>query len=370
MSLFARNEEHQLLQNAAKEFIRDRGTVQALRRIRDDGRNAGMDRKLWAEMVELGWTGILISENYGGSDLGFVGMGIVLEEAGRGLAPTPLLGTALIAPSALRTLGSAAQQQKWLPRLATGQVVFATAIDETPHHDPAKTRLEAAPDGEVWRLTGEKMSVPDGHIADALLVLGRLPDGGLQFFVVETHSEGLEIAPLSTIDSLGAADIRFRAVRCEGLENSEAGAVEGVLDIARIGLAAEMLGQAQQAFELTVDYLSTRLQFGQVIGAFQALQHRAARMAVELELTRSAVMAALGALDTGHGNIPQLASLAKARAGETLHQVSNEMVQLHGGIGMTDAHDAGLFLKRARVLEAQFGSAAFHRNRYAALLGA
>jgi alkylation response protein AidB-like acyl-CoA dehydrogenase len=137
---------------------------------------------------------------------------------------------------------------------------------------------------------------------------------------------------------------------------------------ARAGLAAEMLGSATQAFETTLDYLKTRVQFGQVIGTFQSLQHRAAKMYTDLELTRSCVEAALSAIDSNSNDVPQLASLAKAKANEVCHLVSNEMVQMHGGIGMTDAHDAGLYLKRARAAEATFGSAAYHRDRYASLL--
>ncbi len=173
---------------------------------------------------------------------------------------------------------------------------------------------------------------------------------------------------LITVDSRGAADLRFENVEADAL-NGGADVLDQILDRARIGLAAEMLGQASEAFEITSEYLKTRKQFGQVIGGFQALQHRAAKMFTELELTRSCVMAALDALDRDAKDIPALASLAKARAAETLHLVSNELVQMHGGIGMTDAHDAGLYLKRARVAEGLYGGASYHRDRYARLNG-
>jgi len=370
MSLFTLSEEHRLLQDSARGFIQERAPVSRLRRLRDGGNNSGFDPALWREAVELGWAGILVPEAHGGSDLGFVGMGLVLEEAGRTLAPMPLLATALIAPLALRSMGSAQQQSQWLPQIAAGEAIFAFAVDETAHHAPRTVKTVAAPDGEAWRLTGEKLFVADGHVADRLLVLARRPDGALGLFLAAAAAPGVARRPLVTVDSRGAADIQFAGTPAVALEAGAAGALDRLLAAAACGLAAEMLGQAQQAFDLTAEYLRTRTQFGQVIGAFQALQHRAAALLIELELTRSAVMAALSALDANHDDVLALASLAKARAGETLHLATNEMVQLHGGIGMTDAHDAGLYLKRARVLEAQFGSAAYHRDRYLALLGA
>lgn len=370
MSLFLLSEEHRLLQDSARSFIQDRAPVSLLRGLRDSGNSTGFDRALWAEAVALGWSGILVPEAFGGSDLGFVGMGLVLEAAGRTLAPLPLVSTALTAPVALRRLGDPAQQENWLPRIAAGEAMFALAIDETAHHAPAHVRLTATPDGQGWRLSGEKLFVADGHLADQLLVLARTDDGALGLFLAAADAAGVERRALATVDSRGAADIRFHNTPAVALAAGGPEDIELVLDATRAGLAAEMLGQAQQAFDLTADYLRTRTQFGQVIGGFQALQHRAANMLVELELTRSAVMAALAALDADRPDVPELASLAKARAGDTLHLISNETVQLHGGIGMTDAHDAGLYLKRARVLEAQLGSAAFHRSRYAHLLGA
>jgi alkylation response protein AidB-like acyl-CoA dehydrogenase len=180
------------------------------------------------------------------------------------------------------------------------------------------------------------------------------------------------MAPLATVDSRGAADISF-----DGAPLGEAAMLGGaalltaVLDRVRIGVAAELLGLAGAAFAQTSDYLQTRTQFSQLIGAFQGLQHRAAKLFVELELTRSCVEAALDALDqdADEQRVAEYASMAKARAGELAHLATNEMIQMHGGIGMTDAHDAGLFIKRARVLEHLYGSASFHRRRYAALMG-
>jgi alkylation response protein AidB-like acyl-CoA dehydrogenase len=221
--------------------------------------------------------------------------------------------------------------------------------------------------------------VVDGAEASLLITAARTSGDagdatGVTLFLVRGDAKGVARTALKTLDAHPAANITFNQVEVGadavlGQVDAGYGALEAILDRARIGLAAEMLGAADAAFEMTSDYLKTRKQFGQLIGSFQSLQHRAAIMFTELELTRSCVAAALEALDRNANNVSELASLAKARAGETLHLVSSETVQMHGGIGMTDAHDSGLFMKRARVLEALYGSEAFHRDRYARLAG-
>jgi len=355
---FTLSEEQRLLKDAARDFIREQAPVSRLRRMRDEKKN-GREPDLWREMSAMGWAGILVPEEYGGAGLGYVGLGLVLEETGRTLAASPLLSTAMIGASALMLAGSDGQKQEWLPKIASGETIVALAIDEGAHHAPGKSMLAAA----KRRLTGEKKFVADGHIADLFVVAGQNA-----LFLVRADAERLTRRELKTVDSRGAADLKLADVEAEEIGGG-AEVIDQILDRARIGLAAEMLGQAWEAFEITGEYLKTRKQFGQVIGGFQALQHRAAKMFTELELTRSCVYAALDALDRNDNSIPEFASLAKARAADTLHLVSNEMVQLHGGIGMTDEHDAGLYLKRARVAEALYGGVAFHRDRYAALLG-
>lgn len=365
----AHSEEHRLLQDSAKALVSKEAQPSVLRALRDGGSGGAFDAALWAQMVALGWTGIAIPEAHGGSGLGNAGLGLVLEETGRTLAPVPLLSCAMITPAAFLLAGTAAQQTHWLPKIAAGEAVFALACDEGPHHHmPARTKTLATPDGSGWRVHGQKHFVAEGQSADQLLVTARRPDGELVLVRLEAKAAGVAIQALRTADGRGAADIGFDGALGEPLGEGPA-PIDAVLDHARIGCAAEMLGQAQQSFEIMADYLRTRTQFGQVIGSFQGLQHRAAAMLVDLELTRSCVLAALRALDTGAKDLPVWASLAKARAGDTLHQMSKEMVQLHGGIGMTDAHDAGLYLKRARTQEALYGSASFHRDRYARLMG-
>jgi alkylation response protein AidB-like acyl-CoA dehydrogenase len=352
--------------------------VTALRKLRDSGNADGFDRAAWNEMAEMGWAGILIPEEFGGSGLGYLTLGLVLEETGRTLTASPLVSTALTATTALLLAGSDAQKKAWLPKIAEGKAIAALAVDEAAHHAPAKIALKAVKSGSGWTLSGKKSFVLDGGVADFLIVAARTSGkiaevSGITLFLVDGNAKGLSQQKLKSVDSRGVANLSFDNVEVGadavlGSVDQGYGILEATLDRARAGLAAEMLGSATQAFETTLDYLKTRVQFGQLIGTFQSLQHRAAKMYTDLELTRSCVEAALSAIDNNSNDVPQLASLAKAKANELCHLVSNEMVQMHGGIGMTDAHDAGLYLKRARAAEATFGSAAYHRDRYASLL--
>jgi alkylation response protein AidB-like acyl-CoA dehydrogenase len=356
---FALSDDARMLKETARDFFREQAPAARLRKIRDEKKN-GRDPELWREMCALGFAGVIVPEEFGGAGLGYVALGAVLEEAGRTLVASPLHSSALVGASALMLAGTEAQKGEWLPKIASGEAIATLAVDEGAHHAPLHSKLKAS----GGKISGEKRYVADGHIADLFIVTGQ--EGAL--YLVKGDAKGLSRRELVTADSRGAADIRFEAAPAEPM-NGDAEMIDAILDCARIGLAAEMVGQASEAFEITGEYLKTRRQFGQPIGGFQALQHRAAKLFTELELTRSCVLAALDALDRESGDVAEYASLAKARAGETLHQATNEMVQLHGGIGMTDEHDAGLYLKRARVVEALYGGASFHRDRYARLLG-
>jgi alkylation response protein AidB-like acyl-CoA dehydrogenase len=372
-------EEQSMLRDAARTWTQEKSPVSAFRKMRDSGAALGYDPAAFAEMAEMGWAGVIIPEAYGGSDFGYLSLGLVLEETGRTLTASPLLATALAAASALILGGSDAQKEAWLPKIAAGEAVGTLAIEEGPHHAPEKAALEARKTGAGYTLNGAKTFVLEGMAASLFVVSARTSGKpgekeGITLFLVPADAKGVTRKALKLADSRGAANVTF--------ENVEVGAdavlgeadkgwdlLEKVLDRARAGLAAEMLGSALQAFDTTLDYLKTRVQFGQVIGSFQALQHRAAKMFTDLELARSCVEAALTAIDNDSPDVPELVSLAKAKVGDTLHLVSNEMVQMHGGIGMTDAHDAGFYLKRARAAEATFGGQAYHRDRYARLNG-
>ncbi|SFR89146.1 acyl-CoA dehydrogenase family protein [Sphingomonas jatrophae] len=360
-------EEQAMLRDMASEWVRDRAPVTAARAAaRSEQR---YDPALWAEMAGMGWCGVLVPEAHGGADFGCVGFGIVQEELGRTLVASPLLSTALIGASAIRLGGSAEQQANWLPRIAAGEVVVALAVEEETPDAGTAAMLTAGSEG--WRLDGRKTPVLDALAADLLIVSARDEDGSLRLVTVDAAAEGVGISPLDRLDGRDAATIDFAGVPVDRAAALDGGAelLEHLLDRGRAALAAEMMGTAAQAFETTLDYLKTRVQFGQLIGSFQALQHRAVAMQAELIMTRSAVEAALAAIDAGAEDASMLVSLAKALAGDTLRLIAREMVQMHGGIGMTEEHDAGLYFKRAAVTDATWGHAGFHRNRYARLAG-
>ena len=372
-------DEQSMLRDQARAWTQDKAPVQAFRKMRDSGQPLGYDPAVFAEMAEMGWAGVIIPEAYGGSDFGYLSLGLILEETGRTLAASPLIASALAAASAIVLGGSEAQKQALLPKIATGELVATLAVDEGARHAPEKTALSAVKSGAGYALTGEKSFVLEGMAAGLLVVAARTSGkagdtDGISLFLVPADATGVTRVRLELADSRGAADISFENVAVGpdallGEADKGWALLEKTLDRARAGLAAEMLGSAQQAFDLTLDYLKTRVQFGQVIGGFQALQHRAAKMFGELELARSCVEAALAAIDADAPDAAELASLAKGHAGETLFLVSNELIQMHGGIGMTDAHDAGFYLKRARAAEAAFGGRAYHRDRFARLNG-
>ena len=369
-------EEQSMLRDSARTWTQEKSPVTAFRKVRDAGLPLGYDPAAFNEMAEMGWTGVIIPEEYGGSDFGYLSLGLVLEETGRTLTASPILSSALAAASAIILGGSTGQKEAWLPKIASGEAVGTLAVDEGPHHNPSKVAVTAAKAGAGYTVSGAKTFVLDGMAANVFVVSARTSgaDGdkdGISLFLVAADAKGVSRNALKLADSRGAANVSFDGAAADllGEEGKGFELLEKVLDRARAGLAAEMLGSAVQAFETTLDYLKVRVQFGQVIGSFQALQHRAAKMFTDLELARSCVEAALTAIDNNSPDVPELVSLAKAKMGDTLHLVSNEMVQMHGGIGMTDAHDAGLYLKRARAAEATYGGQSYHRDRYARIQG-
>ena len=375
---FILSEDQQMLRDTAMAFARDELPVSHLRALRDDGAN-GVDPDARRKLAELGFFGVLVPEEYDGVGLGMVAMGQIMEAQGRTIAATPLLQTAVLGASILVLGGSEAQKAEWLPKIASGEVTLALALDEGTHHAPLNIATEAERNGQGYTLNGAKRFVSDGHHADLFITVARTfgeagQAHGISLFLVPRDANGLTVQALNTVDSHGAAHLHFEDVAVS--EEHVIGAVdagweilEPALDRGRIAIAAEALGSAQAAFDMTLDYLQTRKQFGQLIGSFQSLQHRAAKMFTELELTRSCVGAALSGVDENRNDVAELASLAKARAADLIHLVSNETVQFHGGIGMTDDHDSGLYMKRARVQEAMLGGASFHRDRYAQLNG-
>jgi alkylation response protein AidB-like acyl-CoA dehydrogenase len=373
------NEEQRLLQDTAREFLASNAPVEALRALRDQRDPVGYSPDLWRQMAELGWASIILPEEYGGLDFGFLGLGVVLEETGRTLAASPLYASAAVGASALLLGGSEAQKQALLPEVAAGGLTLALALEESHRHDPTAISTRAEPRGDGFVISGSKTFVLDGHSADQLIVAARTDGGdrdsdGLTLFLVDRAASGISCQRTLMMDSRNAANIRFEQVSV-GADSviGEVGqgwrVLEPVLDRGRVAIAAEMMGLAMEAFARTVEYLKEREQFGALIGSFQALQHRAAIMQAELELCRSVLLQALSAVDDTPDQLPLLASLAKASLNELVVLVTNEAVQMHGGIGVTDELEIGFFLKRARVAVQIFGDTGYHKDRYAALCG-
>jgi alkylation response protein AidB-like acyl-CoA dehydrogenase len=371
------NEEQQFLKDAASKFFQDNAPIAHFRELRDSNNELGYDCELWKKMAELGWAGILVSEEYGGSDFGMMGMGTILEEAGKTLTPSPLFATGLIGASLLELAGNEEQKNKYLPKLVGGNLTTALALEEGIRHAPSNINAEAKKDAGDFILNGKKTFVLDGHSADLLIVAARTAgeetdSSGISLFCVDPSAEGLEVIKMNMLDSRNAAEISFLDVKISAdnllgeLDNGY-GVIEEVLNRAQIGISAEILGNASQAFQITLSYLKERKQFGVLIGSFQALKHRAAVMYSELELTKSSVVGAMNAIDEQSNDVARFASMAKYKAGETAYLVSNESVQMHGGYGVTDEYDIGFFMKRARVAEQIFGNSNYHLDRYATL---
>lgn len=350
-------EEQTMLRDMARDWAGNESPVSAWRKLRDANGAAGYDAGAWRAMAEMGWAGIIVPEAHGGSDFGWLSLGLVIEELGRTLAANPLAASAAAA-SAILLGGSDAQKAKWLPRIASGELVATLAVDEGPRHDPAAIAAKV----EGGKLSGAKAFVAEGDSAGLFVVAAA--DG---LYLAEAGA-GVSVSRRELADSRSHAQVRFDGAAADKLADGGDTLLDAVLDRAAVLASAEMLGMAGQAFDMTLAYLKQRVQFGQVLATFQALQHRMAHLYSEIELMRSAVEAGLSAIDRG-GDTRQAASLAKGKANEVGNLMSRELIQLHGGIGMTDEYDAGFYLKRMRVLEQMWGNAAYHRDRFARLGG-
>jgi alkylation response protein AidB-like acyl-CoA dehydrogenase len=368
-------EEQSMLRDSARGLISDKAPIAHLRQLRDSNDAIGFSRELWRSFAEMGFTGLLVPEQFGGSALGCVEAGVVMEEIGRTLMPSPFLSTAVLAVSALVRGGSVAQQSEHLPKIADGSLLAALAIDEGAKHRPLQTALQAVRSGNGFKLTGAKAFVVDGHTADLLVVAARTGGNagereGLTLLLVDPKSKGVAIERTAMVDSHNAARIVFDNVEVNadsvlGEVDRGGALLEGVLNIGRGAVASELVGLSEEVFGRTVTYLKERQQFGKLIGEFQALQHRAAHLYVEIEITRAAVLKALQALDEDFDNAGAAVAVAKARAGSTATLAVQEGVQMHGGMGMTDQFDIGLFMKRARVCQELFGDSNFHADQLA-----
>lgn len=367
-------EDQELIASTAQDFVAEKSPITRVRELRDKADPIGFSRELWKEMADLGWVGIPFAEEVGGAGLGMAELVTVLEALGRNLAPEPFLSTVLLAGQALHLGGSESQKKDWLPGVVAGEKILALAFQErNSRYDLTAVETRAEANGDGFLLSGEKIQVLDAHVADALIVSARAQQG-VSLFLVPKDAAGLEITRQSRLDGRNAALVRLSGVAVTNSDligGRDAGSelLERVVDLATVGLCAEMLGAMAEALAQTLSHLKTRVQFDVPIGSFQALKHRAADMFIEVELCRSAVMAAARAVDEESDEARKLISLAKACCSEAFVHVTNEAVQMFGGVGMTDEYDIGFYMKRARAAETTFGDAGWHRDRWARLSG-
>jgi alkylation response protein AidB-like acyl-CoA dehydrogenase len=373
------SEDQLILKETARSFLDEKSPVSRMRELRDAEDATGFSRALWKEMAEMGWSGIIFPEEFGGAGMAYGELGALLEECGRVLVPEPFMSTVLLGGNAILLGGSDPLKKDLLPAVCSGDRILAMAFQEQGRFNPYAIATRAERDGDDYRIDGHKQFVLDAHVADQLIVVARTSGepgdrDGLTVFVVDASADGLTVQRNQMLDGRNAAEVTLEGVsvateRILGQIDCGAELVDAVFDRATIGLSAEMLGTFVEAFERTLAYLKDREQFGVKIGTFQALRHRAADMFCELELARSVVREALTALDEDREDVPQLASAAKARCSDVSSLIAKEAIQMHGGIGMTDEEEIGLFFKRAKAAELTLGDAIYHRDRYASLRG-
>lgn len=369
------SEEQQILKESAEKFFANTSPVSRMRGLRDTRDETGFSRDLWQEMANLGWLGIPFSADYGGSEMGLRELGVVLFEAGRVLAPEPLLSTVLMGANAIRLSDNETAKKDVLSAVAEGARVIAFAAQETGRFNPYQVETQAASAGNGYKISGEKGYVLDAHVADQMVVLARLsgqPNNreGLGLFLLDTNAEGLSVQRTTLMDGRNAARVSLAEVEV-GADSllGDADLLDRVIDQATMGLVAEMVGMADEVFERTVSYLKEREQFGVKIGTFQALRHRAAEMFAELEFARSLMLDGLAAIDEERSDARLAVSAAKAQANKAARLIAADGVQMHGGMGMTDDLDIGLFLKRMKAAEMALGDETYHHRLFATLSG-
>lgn len=369
---FAFNEEQRALRDSVRSFANDQSPIASFRALREQKDGVGFDNTVWQSMIELGLSGALFPEAYGGFEFGCTGLAGCMEELGRTLVASPLLASILSGATILHA-GSEEQKQTLLPQLISGEKFIALACDEGHHHNPTHVNTTATREGNTFILNGNKTRIISGIAANLFVVSAHVSNSqNISLFLVDVAATGLRREAVTLVDSQRYAKLALDNVcipesHLLGEIDKGLPALERALDYGRICLTAEMFGGMQEIFERTVQYLKERKQFGVLIGTFQALQHRAAHMYTEIEMCKSILMLALDALEKNADNAAQLVSAAKAKTSDTYELISNEATQMHGGIGVTDELDIGLFLKRARVSAELLGSARFHYDRYATL---
>ncbi len=365
------NEEQSMLQQSARDFLQKTAPVKQLRTLRDQSSAKGYSAEVWQEMTAMGWPAMIIPEEFGGLGFGYTGMGVVLQETGRTLTASPLFSSGLVAASAFLMLANEQQKSRYLSGIASGEMLCSLAWDETLRYQPENITCSATRKNGAYLLSGNKLGVIDGMSASHFLVAAVIAgEADVSLFVVPADAAGVSRTAFHALDTHVLAELQLQDVVLDsearlGGQSFSLEKLYRLLDIARIGQSAELMGVAAECFERTLVYLRERKQFGVPIGSFQALQHRAAILYSELELCKSLVLGALQKLDEGLVDLAETASLCKSKLSEIAMLATSEGIQMHGGIGMTDEFEIGFFYKRARIVETLLGDRYFHLDRFA-----
>jgi alkylation response protein AidB-like acyl-CoA dehydrogenase len=373
---FGLTPDQQLLADSAREFLASESSPQVVRRIAEDPQ--GHSPELQRKIVEQGWPGLLVPENYGGLGLGMLDAAVLLTELGRTLTPVPFLSSGVLATSLFVSAATAGQKKAWLPRLASGEVTATVAwLEEGERFDPPGIALRARKARDQFRLSGAKLFVPDAHVADLLIVAVRTGPGtgaeGVSLLLVPRDTPNLSLTALPTIDrtrrvfEVNFDDVAVRRDQLLGAEGKAWKHLERMFDVACVAIAAESQGGAERALQMAVEYTKVREQFGRAIGSFQAVKHMAAECLAAIEPSRSLLWYAAWAQQAIPKDASRAASMAKARLGDVYSSVTNTAVQMHGGIGFTWEHDMHFWFKRAKVNEISYGTPSWHRERVAQL---
>jgi alkylation response protein AidB-like acyl-CoA dehydrogenase len=367
---FGFSEEQEMLRQSVREFLAGECPMTYVREMMEDDR--GYSEEQWKKMAELGWTALIFPESCGGAGLNMVDMVVVLEEMGRVVMPGPFFASVILGGMAIDVAGSEKQQQRYLSGIAAGTTRATLAqVEESGRWDAEGIALPAKADGDGFRLSGTKLFVHDAHNADLLVVPARTSGSGSEgvtLFLVDAKATGVAIRLLKTMDQtrklceVGFDDVRVGRDAVLGAVGQGWGALDRLVDRAKVALCAEMCGGAQRVLDMSVEYAKVREQFGRPIGSFQAIQHKCANMMVQVESAKSATYYAAWAVANDVPEAHLAACMAKAYCSDAYRFVAAEGIQIHGGIGFTWEHDMHLYFKRAKGSEVTFGDATWNRE--------
>ncbi len=373
----ALSEEQEMVKKMARDFLTDKFPKTVVKEIEES--ELGYSPELWREMAELGWMGLALPEKYGGGDMSFLDLAVLLEEMGRACLPGPYFSTVVLGGLTILDAGSEEQKQEYLPKIASGEAIFTLALTESSaRYDAAAIEAKAAADKDAYILNGTKLFVPDAHIADYMLVVARTDEKskgeeGITIFMVDAKSPGISYTVLKTIANDKLCEVVFSQVKVPkenvlGQLNQGWSVVQKIIQRAAVAKCCEMVGCIQQALDMTVDYAKERKQYDRPIGSFQVIQHYCADMATDVDGTRLSTYQTAWMLSEGLPCTKEVA-IAKAWAGEACQRVMALAHQIHGAIGVTIDHDLQYYTRRAKAAEVSFGDANFYREIVAQEMG-